>query len=170
MTQEFSSNGFKLVGWMTSDEGGFLPAHNKTEKQARAAGYSIPVYRKTFEKVDSSESPLRENSPASSRGADYKVHQAIDSRLAEVISSAMLDTLDANRTTLYLSIVKRTEKAVMDSDEIRKLRRLAAFGKVALRFVDRAGDHCKEDPAEKICDEFAAAMAAAFDDCLWPMK
>lgn len=37
----------------------------------------------------------------------------------------------------------------------------AELGRIAMRFVDRAGDYCKEDPAEKICDEFNAAMAEA---------
>jgi len=39
----------------------------------------------------------------------------------------------------------------------------AELAKVALRFVDRAGDHCKEDPAEKICDEFSAAASDVID-------
>lgn len=47
----------------------------------------------------------------------------------------------------------------------RSMRRLAeaerdaALGRIALRFVDRAGDTCDEDPAETICVEFYLAMA-----------
>lgn len=33
----------------------------------------------------------------------------------------------------------------------------------ALRFVDRAGDYCEVDPAEKICDEFSEAMGDVVD-------
>jgi hypothetical protein len=39
----------------------------------------------------------------------------------------------------------------------------AKLGRIAMRFVDRAGDTCPEDPAEKICAEFYAAMCAALD-------
>jgi hypothetical protein len=40
---------------------------------------------------------------------------------------------------------------------------LEALGNVALRFADRAGDVCPEDPAEKICAEFAAAVYAVLN-------
>jgi hypothetical protein len=39
----------------------------------------------------------------------------------------------------------------------------AELARVAMRFVDRAGDTCPEDPAEKICEEFYAAMCAVLD-------
>ncbi|QDH83695.1 hypothetical protein [Achromobacter phage Motura] len=42
-------------------------------------------------------------------------------------------------------------------DEILEL---AHIGQIALRFVDRAGDHDPQhDPAERICDEFSKAVA-----------
>lgn len=37
----------------------------------------------------------------------------------------------------------------------------AALGRIAMKFVDRAGDYCDIDPAERICDEFYKAMAYA---------
>lgn len=33
----------------------------------------------------------------------------------------------------------------------------------AMRYVDRAGDYCKVDPAEKICDDFYNAMSDVID-------
>ena len=47
--------------------------------------------------------------------------------------------------------------------EIAGLRLDAELGRVAMQFVDRAGDVCKEDPAERICDEFNIAMAATVE-------
>jgi hypothetical protein len=32
-----------------------------------------------------------------------------------------------------------------------------------MRFVDRAGDYCDVDPAERICDEFYKAMGEEVD-------
>lgn len=32
-----------------------------------------------------------------------------------------------------------------------------------MRYVDRAGDYCEVDPAEKICDEFSEAMGDVVD-------
>ncbi len=43
------------------------------------------------------------------------------------------------------------------------LRADAELGRVALQFVDRAGDVCEQDPAERICEEFAIAMSAAIE-------
>lgn len=37
------------------------------------------------------------------------------------------------------------------------------LAQIAMRFVDRAGDYCKEDPAERICDEFYEAVADNVD-------
>lgn len=34
----------------------------------------------------------------------------------------------------------------------------AAIGRIAMRFIDRAGDTCEEDTAETICAEFYAAI------------
>lgn len=36
----------------------------------------------------------------------------------------------------------------------------AALGRIAIKFVDRAGDVCEVDPADRICREFHAAMSA----------
>ena len=45
---------------------------------------------------------------------------------------------------------------------IAELEKDAAFGRVAMRFVDRAGDvHPGIDDAETICAEFHAAMSLA---------
>ena len=60
-------------------------------------------------------------------------------------------------------LIRDVEQAVLQSPEIHELRKDALFGRVAMRFVDRAGDYCKEDPAEKICDEFNAAIHAAME-------
>ncbi len=40
----------------------------------------------------------------------------------------------------------------------------AELGKIAMRFVDRAGDWCEADPAEIICAEFNDSMRAAIDN------
>ena len=37
----------------------------------------------------------------------------------------------------------------------------AELGRIAMRFVDRAGDYCDIDPAERICDEFYKAISNA---------
>lgn len=39
----------------------------------------------------------------------------------------------------------------------------AELGRIAMKFVDRAGDVCEDDPAEHICAEFYNAMANAVD-------
>lgn len=41
---------------------------------------------------------------------------------------------------------------------LAEAERDAALGRIAMRFVDRAGDYCDVDPAERICDEFNKAM------------
>ena len=41
---------------------------------------------------------------------------------------------------------------------LAEAERDAALGRIAMRFVDRAGDYCDVDPAERICDEFYRAM------------
>ena len=47
---------------------------------------------------------------------------------------------------------------------IAELEKDAAFGRVAMRFVDRAGDvHPGIDDAETICAEFSAAMHLAME-------
>lgn len=33
------------------------------------------------------------------------------------------------------------------------------LAETAMRYVDRAGDYCQEDPAEKICDAFYSTMS-----------
>ena len=43
------------------------------------------------------------------------------------------------------------------------MREDAELGQIAMRFVDRAGDVCDSDPAEKICQEFYEAIGAAID-------
>ena len=50
--------------------------------------------------------------------------------------------------------------AAWDEREARlaEAERDAALGRIAMRFVDRAGDYCDVDPAERICDEFSKAM------------
>lgn len=37
------------------------------------------------------------------------------------------------------------------------------LAETAMRYVDRAGDYCPQDPAEKICDEFSEAMGDVID-------
>lgn len=46
---------------------------------------------------------------------------------------------------------------------VRELERDAEIGRIALRFVDRAGDTCEQDPAERICAEFNVAVSAAVE-------
>ena len=43
---------------------------------------------------------------------------------------------------------------------LAEAERDAALGRIAIKFVDRAGDYCAVDPPELICSEFHAAMAA----------
>ena len=45
------------------------------------------------------------------------------------------------------------------SEERDALALDAELGRIAMRFVDRAGDYCNIDPAERICDQFYKAMA-----------
>ena len=40
-----------------------------------------------------------------------------------------------------------------------ELRADAELGRIAMKFVDRAGDYCDIDPAERICDQFYKAIA-----------
>lgn len=37
------------------------------------------------------------------------------------------------------------------------------LARTAMKYVDRAGDYCEVDPAEKICDEFSEAMGDVVD-------
>lgn len=71
-------------------------------------------------------------------------------------------------TVLYVSALFKKEIAEciakhMESPEMIKLYEDAELGRAAMRFIDRAGDYCKEDPAERICDEFHNAMADIVD-------
>jgi len=47
--------------------------------------------------------------------------------------------------------------------ELEEAKRDAELGRVAMQFVDRAGDVCEQDPAERICEEFYIAMAATVE-------
>jgi hypothetical protein len=47
--------------------------------------------------------------------------------------------------------------------KLKEAERDAALGRVAIKFVDRAGDWCDVDPAERICAEFYKAMSEAVD-------
>lgn len=40
----------------------------------------------------------------------------------------------------------------------------AKIGKQVWNFIDRMGDHCAEDPADKILDEFVAAVTPIFEE------
>lgn len=46
-----------------------------------------------------------------------------------------------------------------DGAGVTETESLAELGRIAMHFVDRAGDYCDQDPAEAICDEFYRAMA-----------
>ncbi|MFA5899412.1 MAG: hypothetical protein WC829_09910 [Hyphomicrobium sp.] len=43
--------------------------------------------------------------------------------------------------------------------EVERVSKNAQLGRIAMRFVDRAGDYCDIDPAERICDQFYKAMS-----------
>jgi len=43
-------------------------------------------------------------------------------------------------------------------DERDAIKADAELGRIAMRFVDRAGDPCEDDPAYCICTEFHKAM------------
>ena len=64
---------------------------------------------------------------------------------------------------VVLDFARAIEQAVLQSPDIQALRKDAELGRTAMRFVDRAGDYCKEDPAERICDQFHGAMADVVD-------
>lgn len=42
--------------------------------------------------------------------------------------------------------------------KLKEAQKDAALERIAMRFVDRAGDYYPGDPAERICDEFNAAI------------
>jgi hypothetical protein len=48
-------------------------------------------------------------------------------------------------------------------EQIEALQADAELGRIAMRFVDRAGDVADCDPAERICAEFYKAMGDAID-------
>lgn len=65
-----------------------------------------------------------------------------------------------SRTEMLLGLLDvRESELVAARSRLAKAEDDAALGRIALRFVDRAGDYCGVDPAERICDEFHAAMA-----------
>lgn len=68
-----------------------------------------------------------------------------------------------NGYVLPIAFARAIEQAVLQSPEVQAWKRDAELGQCAMRFVDRAGDYCKEDPAERICDQFSAAMADIVD-------
>ena len=79
-----------------------------------------------------------------------------------MLSTFQIDNIAASifgrrATEQELDFVRAIERA--DTDLLRD----AELGRVAMRFVDRAGDYCKEDPAERICDDFHAAMSDVVD-------
>jgi hypothetical protein len=60
---------------------------------------------------------------------------------------------DYVRWDSYAALEARCEELEID----------AQFGRIAMQFVDRAGDYCDTDPASRICDEFHAAFCAQID-------
>lgn len=60
-------------------------------------------------------------------------------------------------------VMRASAQAILQSPEVQAWKRDAELGQCAMRFVDRAGDYCEEDSAERICDQFHAAMADIVD-------
>ena len=55
------------------------------------------------------------------------------------------------RTTTEALLAVTAERDALQAD--------AELGRIAMKFVDRAGDYCDIDPAERICDQFYKAIA-----------
>ena len=80
--------------------------------------------------------------------------------LAQAHGDGVTRWLDPMTRDLYLAWLEGHSSAMVDKDaEIAALREDAALGKIAMRFVDRAGDvHPGIDDAETICADFYVAM------------
>lgn len=70
----------------------------------------------------------------------------------------------AERGTYIPDGPKLILEAIAELESLRsrlaEAERDAALGRIAIKFVDRAGDYCAVDPPGLICSEFHAAMAA----------
>jgi hypothetical protein len=78
-------------------------------------------------------------------------------------AAAALERLEASlKDAARLVAISDAARVELEA-EIAALRVDAELGRVALQFVDRAGDVCDEDPAERICEEFWIAMSAAVE-------
>lgn len=77
-------------------------------------------------------------------------------------------TGEGGKTSAILSYIEvkmlyEALKAFFQDGEVQDARQYEEYGKIAMKFVDRAGDYCEVDPAEKICDEFYEAIADKVD-------
>lgn len=86
-----------------------------------------------------------------------------DEQIGKALHDAGILDLECVALRYDLDIARATEQAVLQSPEVQAWKRDAELGQCAMMFVDRAGDYCKEDPAERICDQFHAAMADIVD-------
>ena len=82
--------------------------------------------------------------------------QAIQVRDAEAPDYGPTVGHDPSRTSHALINAFRDRRALLA--HLAEAERDAALGRIAIRYVDRAGDYCEQDPAERICDEFSKAM------------
>lgn len=76
----------------------------------------------------------------------------------------------AREQATVTQLAEATGRYVNAERECEALRVDAELGRIAMKFVDRAGDHCKEDPAERICDEFNKAIGEAVTRLCWPQE
>ena len=70
-----------------------------------------------------------------------------------------------DEATSVADLIQIAGQAALEKSTLQMQRLIddAELGRIAMRYVDRAGDHCKEDPAEKICDELAAELGDTID-------
>lgn len=106
------------------------------------------------------EALLRENESLRARLAEAEARREADFEIYHQVYMVLLNA----GTDKYLGALEQAQALVARAENaeaaLEEAERDAALGRIAIRFVDRAGDYCEVDPAERICDEFSDAMAA----------
>lgn len=69
-----------------------------------------------------------------------------------------IERLRDDLSEIIIELVHAECRERVAKTRLAEAERDAALGRIAIKFVDRAGDYCDVDPAERICDEFSKAM------------
>ena len=104
--------------------------------------------------------------------AEVEMMQADLDNKADIAQRALAERdwlQEQNQKITLIHGVRTVERDSLRA-ELEAARKYAALGRIAIKFVDRAGDYCDIDPAERICDQFHKAMSDAIDAAIGATK